>query len=68
VTMTHAYSQPIIDVAVFAQRGGWVFIGVNHNNGFYNNVLFSGKRKTLSLAMYAARQFAGEHAQLVYCI
>jgi hypothetical protein len=66
--MTPAFSHRIIDVAIFEQRGGWVFVGVNHNNGFYNNILFSGKRKTLALAMSASRELAGEQTELVYCV
>jgi len=66
--MIPATSHRIIDVAVFEQRGGWVFVGVRQGNGFYNNVLFSGKRKTLALAMSASKELAGDQAELVYCV
>ena len=66
--MIPVWSQHIIDVAVFEQRGGWVFVGVNHGNGFYNNILFSGKRKSLQLAMSSARKLAGDQASLIYCV
>lgn len=64
--MTHAYSQRIIDVAVFEQRGGWVFLVTEHGNGFYNNILFSGKRRSLELAMSAVKEWAGNETDFVY--
>jgi hypothetical protein len=64
--MNPARSQYIIDVGLFEQRGGWVFVAVKHGHGFYNDILFSGKRKSLQLAMSAAKQLAGDDVGLLY--
>lgn len=53
--MIPVHSRITIDVGLFKQKGGWVFIGVSHGAGFYAPPLFSGKRKTLALAIEAAK-------------
>lgn len=64
--MTPAHSVSTISLGLFEQRGGWVFVGVAYDNGFYGPVLFSGKRKSLYDAIESAKKLAPEGAAMVY--
>lgn len=64
--MIPAHSQSTINLGLFYQRGGWVFIAVPYDNGFYGDVLFSGKRRTLDDAIDAAKRIAGADASIIY--
>lgn len=45
-----------INVGLFEQTGGWVFVVTDKD--FYSTPIASGKRKTLALAMEAGKQAA----------
>jgi hypothetical protein len=64
--MIPAYEQPIIDLGLFEQNGGWVFIGVKHGHGFYCTPLFSGKRRNLSEAIQSAKKLVPPGHCVVY--
>ena len=55
-----------IKIGLFEQNGGWVFIGIPENGTFYDEPLFSGKRRSLEDAMSTAKKLAGPDKGLVY--
>lgn len=57
---------PTIEVGLFIQNGGWVFIGVPVGSGFYREPLFSGKRGSLQQAIDAAKKLAPAGSPMVY--
>lgn len=64
--MIPAHSLFTINLGLFEQNGGWVFIAVRNGDTFYDEVLFSGKRRTLKGAIEAAKKLAGEDADVLY--
>lgn len=64
--MIPVHSLPIINIGLFEQNGGWVFLGVPNGLGFYGPVMFSGKRRSLQGAMEAAKRLAGDEADVLY--
>jgi hypothetical protein len=66
--MTPVHSPHIIDVALFIQNGGWIFIGVEHGEGFYGHSLFSGKRRSLDDAIDIVKKLAPDDSRLLYCV
>jgi hypothetical protein len=65
--MIPVHSQYTIDLGLFEQRGGWVFVAVPHGAGFYGDALFSGKRRTMNDAIDAAKKMAGD-VVFIYCM
>ena len=63
---THAHSIATIKLGLFEQNNGWVFVAVPFTGHFYDEPLFSGKRKSLADAIDAAKVLAGEQI-MVYC-
>jgi hypothetical protein len=61
-----AVSQYTINLGLFYQNGGYVFVAVPLGSDFYGSVLFSGKRKTLVGAITAAKALAGGDVAVVY--
>ena len=64
--MIPVHSAYTINLGLFEQRGGWVFVAVSHDKDFYGDVLFSGKRRTLYDAIAAAKNRAGPEADFIY--
>jgi len=64
--MIPVHSQPIIDIGLFEQNNGWIFIGVHHDTGFINKPLFSGKRGSLAEAMSSGKEFAGSNVSIIF--
>jgi hypothetical protein len=60
------HSQYTINLGLFYQNGGYVFVAVPLGKGFYGDVLFSGKRKTVAQAIAAAKALAPDGARMVY--
>lgn len=61
-----AVSPSIINLGLFYQNGGYVFVAVPMGSGFYGEVLFSGKRKNMKDAIDAAKALAGDDVAMVY--
>jgi hypothetical protein len=64
--MIPARSLYTINLGLFEQNGGWVFVAVKMGDNFYGDTLFSGKRRTLQGAMEAGKKLAGEDADVIY--
>jgi len=64
--MIPARSVPIIDIGIFEQNSGFVFVGVLQDSGWSGDIEFSGKRKSLSEAVLAARHLAGDDKDVMY--
>jgi hypothetical protein len=62
--MRDVRQRQIIKVGLFEQSGGWVFVVTDKE--FYEIPLASGKRKTLALAMDAARAAAPRDRPIVF--
>ena len=62
--MIPVHSAYTIKLGLFQQRGGWVFIGTTGT--FYDQPLFSGKRRTLYDAIEAAKGLAPADSFIVY--
>jgi len=60
------HSQYTINLGLFYQNGGYVFVAVPMGAGFDGDVLYSGKRKTLQDAISTAKRLAPEGAAMVY--
>lgn len=63
--MNPASKQRITKIGLFKQTGGWVFIVTDSD--FFCEPISSGKRKTLELAMAAAREKCPAGVPIVYC-
>jgi hypothetical protein len=64
--MIPAHSQYTINLGLFEQNGGWVFLAVPAGTTFDGPVLFSGKRRSLSGAIEAAKKLAGDDVSMLY--
>jgi hypothetical protein len=60
------HSQYTINLGLFYQNGGYVFVAVPLGRDFYGDVLFSGKRRSLEQAITAAKSLAPDGTRMVY--
>lgn len=60
------HSPYTIEVGLFHQSGGVIYVAVERGTGFYGDKIFSGKRDTLKAAMTAAQQQAGQDTKILF--
>lgn len=61
-----AHSQYTINLGLFYQNSGYVFVAVELGDDFNGDVLFSGKRRSLQDAIETAKKLAPENTAMVY--
>ena len=64
--MIPARSLRTINLGLFEQNGGWVFVAVKMGDSFYGDTIFSGKRRSIHGAIEAGKKLAGPDCDVIY--